>query len=315
MNTDRTDQWEHRNWHVPVMADKITQLLIRPSTHIVVDCTVGTGGHSLAILEAAGKQTILVGIDMDENALAIARERLKPLGRRVILKRGNYGKITELLKDYLGRVDSLLIDCGISRLQITNSDRGFSFDHEGPLDMRFDNAASMTAEKLLKGISFEELRSLLSHFGEPRASSIAKAILERRDSGKLSTTLDLAGAVKAVVKRKQAKSLARVFLAIRACVNNELENLKSALESLKNVLGKGGRACVITYHSAEDTIVKQAFRKYSGKCICPPGSITCRCGRIGIFRQLTRKPLVPSADEIRGNPSARSAKIRVVEKM
>ncbi len=303
------------HWHSPVMADVVTRFLIRPTTDVIVDCTVGTAGHALEMLNKASEKSILIGIDMDESALAIASARLRQYGDRVVLKRGNFARLSQLLGPYSGKVGAVLIDCGISKLQIVTSDRGFSFDREGRLDMRFDTGAGMTAEDVLNSISFRKLKELLSSFGEARAVAVARAILKRRDSGRLATTLDLASAVKAVVKRQQAKSLARVFLAIRAYVNHELENLKQAVDSLKDVLNRGGRACIITYHSAEDAIVKTAFRKYSGRCVCPPGTLVCNCGRVEVFRLLTRKPLTPSADEIATNPSARSAKVRVVEKM
>ena len=315
VGTSTLEEGEHRLWHSPVMADVVTSFLITPTTRVIVDCTVGTAGHALEMLKAASDEAVLIGIDMDRSALQIASERLASFGDRVMLRHGNFADLPRLVGTYTGQVDALLIDCGISKLQIVLPDRGFSFDQEGRLDMRFDTESSVTAAQVLGSISFPELRSLLSSFGESRAGAIARSIIRRRERGELSTTADLAGAVKAVVKTRQAKSLARVFLAIRAYVNRELENLRLALEVLKDVLSKGGRACVVTYHSAEDVIVKTAFRKYSGKCVCPPGAVACTCGKAEVFKLLTRKPLVPSADEIRANPSARSAKIRVVEKM
>jgi 16S rRNA (cytosine1402-N4)-methyltransferase len=213
-------------------------------------------------------------------------------------------------------VDGILIDCGISRLQIVKPDRGFSFDRDGALDMRFDRAGGRTAASVLADIGRDDLKKLIKRFGQrAKAYQISNAIIDRRDAGDLRTTADLAAAVKSVVKTRVAKSLARVFLAVRALVNRELENLAGVLGVLPVVLAAGGRACVITYHSEEDRLTKTYFRKFSGKCVCPPGRLVCSCGKAPLFRILTPKPVAPSAEEIRLNPSARSAKIRVVEKM
>jgi 16S rRNA (cytosine1402-N4)-methyltransferase len=307
----------HDKWHVPVMAEEVSRYLITQSTRVIVDCTVGTGGHAETLLKASSRDSVLIGIDLDRDALAVARERLSRFGERVVLKQMNFRDLKSVIPpDLEGRVDALLIDCGISRLQIVTSDRGFSFDKDAPLDMRFDVRAGRTAATALEGMDVGDLKGLIARFGErARAGSIARAIVRLRDNGELESTGDLASAVKSVVSHKAAKSLARVFLAVRSVVNSEIENLREALDVLPEVLARGGRACVISYHSEEDRVVKTSFRKYSGRCVCPPGHPVCDCGRASLFKILTPKPISPSAGEIRDNPSARSAKIRVVEKM
>lgn len=309
---------EGRNiWHVPVMAEQVTRLLIKDTTGVIVDCTLGPGGHAEAMLAAAPGDSTLLGLDLDDDALALAAKRLSRFGDRVILKKMNFKDLgAGLPAGFMGKVDALLIDCGISTLQIVKPDRGFSFDRDGELDMRFDRSASISAASVLAKIDAGELRALLSEFGErARSGRMARAIIQARDGGRLDTTADLAAAVKSVVRGRAAKSLARVFLAIRARVNRELENLSDALEVLPQVLASGGRAAVIAYHGTEDLKVKRSFRRFSGKCICPPGRLVCDCGKQTWFKVLTPKPLTPSVEEIRRNPSSRSARIRVVEKM
>lgn len=305
---------ECRLLHVPVMVEAVVNHLIKPSTRLIVDCTFGTGGHALELLRRAPDSALLIGIDLDEEALKIGEKRLDRYRGRVLLKKGNFGEISTILADYAGKVDALLIDCGVSNLQLMEPRRGFSFDREGPLDMRFDRDAEVDAAKLLAKCSFAELSDLFSKFGEKRSREIARIVIQRRDQGQIKTTLDLADAVKSVVKIRPAKSLARVFLAIRSSANRELENLTNALDSLCDVMNKGGRVCVITYHSLEDRIVKDAFKKYSGRCICPPGSLSCKCGKVSAFRLVTKKPLTPDRDEVERNPCARSAKMRVMER-
>jgi 16S rRNA (cytosine1402-N4)-methyltransferase len=308
---------EHQTCHVPVMLDEVQQYLITPAVRVIVDCTVGTAGHAEKLLETSSTESILIGIDLDDEALAIAGERLSRFGERVVLRKMNFKDLPRAIPAGLvGKVDALLIDCGISMLQIVRSSRGFSFDRDGGLDMRFDRTAAKTAASVLAGVSARELRELFREFGEGAAAGrIARAVVRMRDEHRLNTTGDLARAVKTVVKTRAAKSLARVFLAVRSRVNNELENLAAALEALPEVLATGGRACVIAYHSAEDSVAKTYFRKYSGKCVCPPERLVCDCGKVHLLRVLTPKPVVPTAEETRRNPSARSARIRVVEKM
>lgn len=299
------------------MAGEVQRYLVNESTRVIVDCTVGTGGHAERLLDASPGETILIGIDLDDDALAIAAERLARFGRRVVLRKMNFRDLRNAIPPTLRRgVDAVLIDCGISHLQIVRSDRGFSFDRDGSLDMRFDVTSGRTAASALTHMSGRELRDLIARFGErARAGRIAGEIIRLRDRGELNSTRDLAGAVKSIVKGRQAKSLARVFLAIRSYVNDEIESLADALEVLPSILAHRGRACVISYHSAEDSVVKTSFRKYSGRCVCPPGRLVCDCGKAPLFRILTPKPILPTAAEIRTNPSARSARIRAVEKM
>jgi 16S rRNA (cytosine1402-N4)-methyltransferase len=311
------DLGEPEAWHVPVMAEEVNEFLISERTEVIVDCTVGTGGHAEAMLRAAPANAILVGFDLDREALDRAAGRLRPFGDRVILRKMNFKNLASgLPARFMGRVNALLVDCGISMLQIVKTHRGFSFDRSGPIDMRFDRAAPESALTFLQGTDMATLSELLSRFGEKAgARRIARAILRARDKGELATTGDLAAAVKSAVRGRPVKTLARVFLAIRAGINREIENLSEALEAFPSVLASGGRAAVIAYHGNEDRVVKQYFRKFSGRCVCPPGRPACECGKANWFRVLTPKPVRPSAEEIRLNPASRSAKLTVVEKM
>lgn len=306
-----------RACHVPVMVAETKKFLITTSTQVIVDATVGLGGHAEALLEAAPASCVLVGIDLDDDALSFTASRLERFGERVILKKMNFGELPAGIPSrFVGGVDGLLVDCGISGLQIVTSDRGFSFDREGVLDMRFDRLAGRTAGALLAAMDLKELAALLREFGEGRlAKRIARSILDAREGAGLNSTLDLSRAVKAVVKQRPARSLARVFLALRATVNSELASLEELMGSLPVLMSKGGRVCVITYHSLEDRIVKRAFRKLSGECVCPPGMPVCNCGRVEAFKILTPKPVTPQPEEVEANVSARSAKLRVAEKI
>ena len=303
--------------HVPVMVEEARQFLITPHTRVIVDATVGLGGHAEALLAAAPAECLLIGVDLDDVALGLAADRLAAFGERAVLMKMNFGDLADKLPPrLLGRVDAMLVDCGISGLQIVSSDRGFSFDRDGVLDMRFDRSAGRTALSVLNTADLGRLTELFRHFGEKRcAGKLARSITAARERGELKSTLDLARAVKVVVARQPARSLARVFLAIRATVNDELENLTRLLDSLPDLLASGGRVCTITYHSLEDRVVKTAFRRLSGKCVCPPGSVHCTCGVARVLKVLTPRPLEPRPEEISANASARSAKMRVAEKM
>jgi 16S rRNA (cytosine1402-N4)-methyltransferase len=299
------------------MTGEALEFLITPATRVIVDATVGQGGHAEVLLEAAPADCLLLGVDLDDEALGFTARRLERFGERVLLMKMNYGDLLAKMPSHLaGNVDALLVDCGISGLQIVSSDRGFSFDRGGSLDMRFDTSRGATAGALLQTMSLDAMTDLLREFGEGRrARKIARSIMAARDASGLTSTLDLARAVKAVIRYKPAKSLARVFLALRATVNSELDSLSNLMESLPDLMSMGGRVCVITYHSLEDRIVKRAFRRLSGKCVCPPGTIACNCGKVQAFRVLTPKPLTPKAEEISANISARSAKMRVAERI
>jgi len=305
------------------MVEEVKHWLLRPSTRVVVDLTVGTGGHALELLKAAPPESVLVGLDLDEDALSVAAGRLAEFKDRVILRKANFRDLEDVLEDALpsgfggpGLADAILVDCGISRKEIVESRRGFSFDRDGDLDMRFDTSGGRTAKSMMRHMTVEEMTDLFRQYGEaPHARKLAKAMVLRRDEGRLESTLDLAAAVKSVVRARPAKSMARVFLAIRAAVNEEMENLTRALSAVPRVLRSGGRVSVISYHSVEDRVVKTLFRMHSGKCTCPPESLVCSCGKTQDLRVLTPKPLVPAWEETASNPSARSAKMRVAEKM
>jgi 16S rRNA (cytosine1402-N4)-methyltransferase len=262
--------------HLPVLVEEVNRLLIRASTGVILDCTVGTGGHAAAMLDAAPSGCVLVGLDLDREALEVAAGRLARFGDRVILRRTNFVSMESVLAGTSHpKADAVVIDCGISHLQIVKPGRGFSFDREGPLDMRFDASQETSAASILGTTGTGELKDLLARFGQRTgAGRLARSIIEARDRGKLESTIDLAAAVKSVIKQRAAKSLARVFLALRTRVNREIESLAEALDILPRVLRPGGRAGVITYHSTEDRVVKTAFRRLSGKCVCPPDIVT-----------------------------------------
>jgi 16S rRNA (cytosine1402-N4)-methyltransferase len=304
-------------WHAPVMIEEVKRYLVRDSARLIIDMTVGTGGHSLEMLRSAPAGCRLVGLDLDAEALEVARERLRGYGDRVTLVKANFADVMDVVSsDVKGHADAVLIDCGISKLEIVTSRRGFSFDRDDALDMRFDASRGQSARDYLGDATVEELTELFKQYGElAHARRIAKVIAAKRGRGEMESTADLAGAVKSVVRAKQARSMARVFLAVRSVVNREVANLTRTIDVLPEVLATGGRACVISYHSVEDRVVKTLFNKHSGKCVCPPCSEVCSCGKRQVLKILTRKPLVPTVEEIAGNPSARSAKLRVAEKM
>ncbi len=311
---------EEDAWHVPVMVEEVKGHLVTGSTRVIIDMTVGTGGHALELLQASPEECMLIGLDLDGDALEIAAKRLDAFKDRVTLKKANFADVSRVIEesvpDLAGSVDAILLDCGISKKEIVESKRGFSFDRDGALDMRFDTSSGETAKSYLGKITVEELTELLRQYGErPHARKIAKTIMTRRHQGHMESTRDLADAVKSVVRARPAKSLARVFLAVRAAVNSEMENLATAIDAIPQVLRSGGRVSIISYHSVEDRVVKTLFNKHSGKCVCPPGRLVCNCGKKPCLKVLTRKPLSPTREEIVSNPSARSAKLRVAEKM
>lgn len=301
--------------HQPVLVEQVVGLLRPCQSGLMVDATVGLGGHAEALLQAFPEARVL-GLDVDPEALAYAQTRLAPYRTRVELVRASYTSLATLLKDRGIRPSAVLFDLGVSSLQLDVAERGFSFRLEGPLDMRFSQEGPTLAE-ILSATSEPELASWLATYGEEkRAKPIARAILQTLRQGQLRTTLDLRRAVWSVTgpKRGRVDPATRTFQALRIVTNRELSGLSPALEAAARSLLPAGRLAVLAYHSLEDRIVKTTFRRLSGHCVCPPGTSRCTCNPEEVLVPVTKKPIVPSAEEVRQNPRARSAKLRVVEK-
>ncbi len=301
--------------HVPVLLDEVIEYLNLKENKVIVDCTIGEGGHAEKILGNLGPSGILLGIDQDQDALVAAERRLAPFGKRVDLIWGNFTNLAKILREEgIGKVDGILFDLGVSSLQLSRRERGFSFLKEGPLDMRMDKTLRLKASDLINHLSYEELQNMISKLGEERwAKRIARAIAREREKTPVTTTAQLARIVERAIPhwgripryRKQAlvrgrHPATRTFLALRIKVNRELENLKEVLPQAVNSLKKGGRICIISYHSLEDRIVKNSFQEFA------------RQGRLKI---LTKKPVTPTIEEIKVNPRSRSAKLRVGERI
>lgn len=309
------------SFHTPVMLEKVLQSLRCRPGGIYVDGTLGGGGHALAILENTAPDGLLIGIDRDEDALLESEKKLQPFGQRKILIKGNFADIGEILTNLnIRKVDGILLDLGVSSHQLDTADRGFSFSLDAPLDMRMDQSSRYRAYDLVNLSPEKELRQVIRDYGEePMAGRIARAILAKRASAPIRTTLELADVVCRAVRRqgvrKKVHPATRTFQAIRMAVNQELSNLSTAIDAGINQLGQGGRFSIISFHSLEDRIVKETFRSWEGRCQCPPGLPVCQCQREAKLRVLTRKPLRPEADESERNPRARSARLRTAEKI
>ncbi len=308
--------------HLPVLLRETVEWLSPPPDGIVVDCTVGMGGHSAELLKHI-PQGRLIGLDQDVEALQHAGLALQG-DPRVTLIKANFADLLNVLKDHsLSEVDSVLMDIGVSSLQLDSPLRGFSFQQNGPLDMRMDASASLTAADVVNTYPEEKLANVIYEYGEERKSrQIANAIVRHREQKPFETTEELANLAKKVLgspRPKKGESFkhpaTRLFQALRIEVNQELEVLKSALKDALSILKPGGRLAVITFHSLEDRIVKQYFKSESVDCICPPRIPQCVCGHKASLELLTRKPVEASEEEISKNPRSRSAKLRVVQKL
>ena len=306
------------NQHIPVLEGDVVEALRAddPTVKRLIDGTVGGGGHTLALLRAGIEEAL--GIDLDRSAIAQATDRLLEYADRARLVHGSYIDMAAHAET-MGweAVDAILLDLGASSLQMDDPERGFSFRFEAPLDMRFDDGGGATAQDLVNGLSAADLADLLYRYGEERgARRIAGAIIEQRP---IRTTRQLAELV-ARVKRKGTRRSAKihpatkVFQALRIAVNRELESVENALPIAVNLLRPGGRLAVISFHSLEDRIVKQSFRKLSTTVSSPPGMASIK-ETVAQVRLVNRKPIVPSQEEIRLNPRSRSAKLRIVEKL
>jgi 16S rRNA (cytosine1402-N4)-methyltransferase len=309
------------SFHTPVMLEKVLQSLRCKPGGIYVDGTLGGGGHARAILENTAPDGLLIGIDRDDDALLESEKRLQPFGQRKILIKGNFADIGEILTNLnIRKVDGILLDLGVSSHQLDTADRGFSFSLDAPLDMRMDQSSRYRAYDLVNLSPEKELRQVIRAYGEePMAGRIARAILAKRASAPIRTTIELADVVCRAVRRqgvrKKVHPATRTFQAIRIAVNQELSNLSTAMDAGIDQLGQGGRFSIISFHSLEDRIVKETFRSREGRCQCPPGLPVCQCQREAKLRVLTRKPLRPEAGESETNPRARSARLRTAEKI
>ena len=302
--------------HKPVLLrETIEALAVQPGGRYI-DCTLGGGGHSLAILEASAPGGQLLGIDADPEAIHNVTERLGNYRDSTLFVNDNFGNLDAICNKYkFAPVHGILFDLGLSSVQLDDDPRGFSFRYDAALDMRFGPQQHTTAADIINNYSETELAQIIKEYGEePFARKIARHIVESRP---VKTTLQLAGIVEAAVGGRHGKihPATRTFQALRIEVNQEMENLKAGLKAALNVLGPGGRLVVIAYHSLEDRIVKQFMQLESKDCICPPTMPVCRCSHKATLHILTKKVIFPSAEEIRTNPRSRSARMRVAEKL
>ncbi len=288
---------------------------------VFVDATFGGGGHSAAILENTASGVRLLAIDRDGAAWERATALRERFGDRLLVQRGNFAALPQLLGAAgLTAVDGILCDLGLSSPQLAARDRGFSFQLDGPLDMRMDQRLAVTAADIVNRADYEELKRILKVYGEePQAAKIARTIVARRQEGPLQSTRELADLVAATLpvstRNRRIHPATRVFQALRIAVNEELEALQQVLPAALAALRPGGRLVVISYHSLEDRVVKRSFRRWASPCTCPPDLPVCSCGAVPLAVVLTARPVVPGVPEVRANPRSRSAKLRAVEKL
>ena len=302
-----------------LLSPSLENLAIRPDG-IYVDGTLGGGGHSFHIAERLNAGGRLIGIDRDEDAIRAAGERLAPFRDRVTIVKDNYGNIRQVLKNLdIAHVDGILLDLGVSSYQLDTAERGFSYMADAPLDMRMDREESRTAWDIVNGYSEQELCRIIRDYGEDRfAKNIAKHIITYRSEKNIETTGELVriiqGAIPMKVQKTGGHPAKRTFQAIRIELNRELTIIDEVIDSMIDCLKPGGRFCIITFHSLEDRIVKSHFRTAENPCICPREFPVCVCGRKSKGSVITRKPILPSEEEMEENPRARSAKLRVFER-
>jgi len=298
--------------HIPVLLNEaIEALQVKPKGRYV-DCTVGAGGHAAAVLERGGQ---ILGIDIDPQAIELARERLSPYGQRAILINDSFENLADICsRSGFHPAKGVLFDLGMSSLQLDDTKRGFSFRHEAPLNMRFNPSQELTAATIVNTFPEKELASIIKRYGEERrGGQIARSIVANRP---FNTTLELAAAVaSSVYIRGRIHPATKTFQALRIAVNQELERLKAALQQALNILEVGGRLVVISFHSLEDRLVKDYFRRESQDCLCPPQTPVCICGHHATLKLITKRVVTPARAEVLANPRSRSAKMRVAERI
>ncbi|OMF64623.1 16S rRNA (cytosine(1402)-N(4))-methyltransferase RsmH [Paenibacillus sp. FSL R5-0766] len=313
--------------HITVLKEEATEGLNIKQDGIYVDCTLGGGGHSSVIASKLGPGGRLIALDQDDWALDNAREKLAAYGERVTLVKTNFRDLEQVLKDLdvpmkdgVPQVDGILYDLGVSSPQFDEGERGFSYNHDAPLDMRMDQDAMLTAKEIVNEWPEEEIARILYRYGEEKFSRrIARVIVGKRAQSTIETTGELVELIKegipAAARRTGGHPAKRSFQALRIAVNDELGAFEEGLHQAVRCLAPGGRVSVITFHSLEDRICKQIFSSYLEKCTCPPDFPLCVCGGKGALRLVNRKPLIPTETELTENSRARSAKLRVAEKL
>lgn len=305
--------------HIPVLYDEVMEALNIRKGGTYIDGTVGGGGHSSGICERLDGDGLLVAVDRDRTALKASEERLSKYSCDKKFVHANYGD-TDLIYRESGPADGILLDLGVSSYQLDTAERGFSYMHDAPMDMRMDEDDRFTAYDVVNGYSEEKLSAVIKEYGEERwAQRIAKFIVEARENEPIKTTGALVDIIKAAIpsaaRRDGPHPAKRTFQAIRIEVNGELDHLKDAVEKLPDMLAPGGRLAIITFHSLEDRIVKEAFAKRLDPCTCPKEFPICVCGKVADVKKISRKPIIASEEEKEQNPRSRSAKLRVIEKL
>jgi 16S rRNA (cytosine1402-N4)-methyltransferase len=308
--------------HLPVMPGEVLGTLAPSPGSLQIDATVGGGGHTERILEAAKPDGRVLGLDADPAAIERVARRLAGYGDRLVLRQANFRQLAEVAPAAgFDAVDGALFDLGLSSFQLADRERGFGFRTGGPLDMRFDTTRGVPASELLATLDADELAALFRRYGEePSAWKIAKAIVATRSTGPVETAEDLAQLVETVApgnprQRRRIHPATRVFQALRIAVNEELDALAEGLAAAVDLLRPGGRLVVLSYHSLEDRIVKRFFNAERRGCTCPPEAPVCVCGRSPRLRLVTRPSMTPTAEEVEANPRARSARLRAAERL
>ena len=308
--------------HLPVMPVEVLGTLVPAPGSLQIDATVGGGGHTERILEAANPDGRVLGIDADAIAIERVATRLARYGDRLVLRRANFRELADVAPAAgFGSVDGALFDLGLSSYQLADRDRGFGFRAGGPLDMRFDTTRGVPASELLATLDADELAALFRRYGEePSAWKIAKAIVAARQTAPIATAEDLAELIEKVSppnprQRRRTHPATRVFQALRIAVNEELDALSEGLAAAVDLLRPGGRLVVLSYHSLEDRIVKRFLASERRGCVCPPEAPVCVCGHLPRLRLVTRPSMTPTAEEIDANPRARSARLRAAERL
>lgn len=302
-----------------LLEETMEQLHIKPDG-IYLDGTLGGGGHAEAVVRRLSERGRLFGIDQDEAAIEAAARRLKPYEEKVTILRDNYCNAVAALKERgVEGVDGIVLDLGVSSYQFDTAERGFSYRYDTALDMRMDTRSAFSAKEIVNGYSESELFHMIKNYGEePFAKNIAKHIVREREKGEITTTFALNEIIKAAIPAKMRAGgghpSKRTYQAIRIECNHELEVLRDSLDEMISFLKPGGRICIITFHSLEDRIVKTAFRTNESPCICPPEFPVCTCGRVSKGKVVTKKPILPSKEELESNSRSKSAKLRVFER-